>query len=387
MTATETRRHSGGETGGKRLAEGDRMRNGWRHAATTRAVIVGLAVAVGLGGCGTTPDHTVLPLIVVAPSALAADGSVPFVDEPAGLHEFDIPAPVDLDPGDARSCKATQLTGELADWIRKGAGGTEPGRRPPPGLFGYVRVTLRSGKPCTLQGLVSARLLIDGQPAPVQYSNGVIQQAQDRVTLVTADRAADLRIDWSPPYCGPTGTQAFAVTLPHQGGTLDAPVLRPMTTVCSGASSETDANLRTYVSISAFTPHVEPTSEESPLRFLRATLLDAPTTARAGETLHFRVRLTNSSADAVSLSPCPGYSQERFILGAGDRSGFNTGQVYRLNCRPLRSIPGHAFVDFQMRAQVPDDPPGGPTFSVTWRLIAPYLPGRQDLTCAFRVPL
>ena len=108
-----------------------------------------------------------------------------------------------------------------------------------------------------------------------------------------------------------------------------------MTPVCSGSSNEIDANLRTYVSTSAFTPHVEPTSEESPLRFLRATLLDAPTSARAGETLHFRVRLTNSSADAVSLSPCPGFYQERFILGTGDRSGFNTGQPDAERCRSL----------------------------------------------------
>lgn len=362
------------------------MPRAWWHRRVTRIVVAALGVGVALSGCGTTPERASLPPVVVAPSTLAADGSVPFVDEPAGLHEFDTPAPVDPDPGNARPCKASQLTGELADWIRKGAGAYEGGHRTTPGLFGFVRVMLASGKPCTLQGLVSAQLLIDGQPAPVQYSNGVNQQAQERVTLVTADRAADLRLDWSPPYCGPTGVQAIAITLPNGGGTLDAPVLQPQSPVCSGASSETGANLRTYVSISTFTPHRAPTTADSPLDVLRATLLDAPTAARAGETVHFRIRLTNSNAGPVSLSPCPGYYQERFVLGTEGRAGFNTGQVYRLNCRPVRSIAGHAFVDFQMQAKVPEDPPGS-TMSVTWRLIAPRLAGRQDLTCGFQVRL
>jgi hypothetical protein len=345
-----------------------------------------LALAATVAGCGKQASSSGLPPAVSAPATFAPDGSVPFVDEPAGLREFDIPLPQDPDPGDARPCNASQLSGELASWILKGQGTSEEVPRATPGLFGYVNVRLTSGKPCTLQGLVSTELLIDGRPAPVKYSNSVTREAERRVTLVTAERSADLRLDWSPPYCGPTGAQTLVISLPHDGGTLDAHVVKPTTPVCTGASQEGSTTLRTYVSTDIFSPHAEPTVLDSPLSALRATLQGAPTRARAGETLRFRIRLSNPSGTAVSLRPCPGFLQERFIHGTQGRTGFNTSQLYRLNCRPVSSIAARGHVDFQMEARVPDDPPG-PTFDVTWRLVAPYLAGEPGLRCAFSVPV
>lgn len=352
------------------------------------AGLVGLLIL--LTSCGdqaaTPTADTSLPAVVDAPATLAADGSVPFVDERAGEREFDSPMPVDPDPGDAKPCQADQLQAVLPSWFRQGAG-NEPGRRPTPGIYGFALVSSRDGRPCTLQGKVAVRLRIDGQEAPVGYATSISDEAVKRITLVDAQHRAELRVDWGPPYCGPKGRQDLAVALPHDGGILVVPVQKPETPVCAaGGEVGDDARQRTNVSASAFTPYVPPTLADSPLGVLTAKAEGVPAGVRPGELLRFRVRLSNPTGAAVSLRPCPGFFFQRTVLGV-DRVGYNVGQLYRLNCRPVTAIPAHGSVVFQMEAKVPDDPPGGPTFNISWHLVAPHLAGLAGLRFGFAVPL
>jgi hypothetical protein len=88
----------------------------------------------------------------------------------------------------------------------------------------------------------------------------------------------------------------------------------------------------------------------------------APATARAGSVLAYTVTLTNTSAKAVGLSPCPAYTETALPSGTPLR--------YRLNCTPVKALQPHVAVRFAMRLALPADPgavtvrwtlTGGPT--------------------------
>jgi hypothetical protein len=362
---------------------------GWGRAGARAAGVVGIVL---LSGCGPSSSSELradqsLPPVVSAAPTLLPDGSVPWVDEPAGLREFDIAPPPPADRGDAQPCTADELTAALPGWTEQGDGGEEGARRPTPGLYGWVEVRLVGDDPCTLQGAVSTTLRIADQAADVQYNNNVNDEALRRVAVVDATSPAELRVDWSPPYCGPAGPQQLLIELPDDAGTLAAEVHKPATPVCSAPHPEGDRGIRTYLSTGAFDRARTPTQLDSPLRVLQASLEHVPKSVHPGQVVEYVVRLTNPTDEDVPLSPCPGYYTSRFVLGTGDRTGFNIGQVYRLNCRPVTVVPAQGSVGFQMRAEVPGDAPGGPTFSVTWRLVAPTLGSQPDLQVGFDVPL
>lgn len=352
------------------------------------AVLTLLTVTACGSGSGSPPvaaDDR--PPTVSAPPGLHPDGTVPWIDEPAGLREFDIPPPPSVDAGDAEPCTARDLAAVLPRWIEKGDAGEEEAASEPAGLYGSIQVRLVGDEPCTLRGAVTASLQIAGEDAAVTYSNNVNDEARRRITVVTATDAADLRVDWSPPYCGPNGPQQLMIELPDDGGTLPAPVQQATMPPCTGPYPEGDRGLRSHLSTSAFDRARQPTPLNSPLRVLRASAEQLPESAQPGQAIEYIVRLTNPTAQDVMLEPCPGYYTSRFVLGTGDRAGFNSGQVYRLNCRPVSAVPAGGSIAFRMRADVPADPPGGPTFSVSWRLVAPYLAGEAGLSLGFELPI
>lgn len=364
-------------------------RRGRVRAGATAAGALGIVLLSGCGpssGSATKADQSLPPIVSAAPTLLP-DGGVPWVDEPAGLREFDIPPPPPVERGDAQPCTADDLTAALPGWTQQGDGSEEGARRPTPGLYGWIQVRLVGDDPCTLQGAVSATLRIAGQGADVQYSNNVNDEALRRLTVIDATSTAELRVDWSPPYCGPAGPQQLLIELPDDGGLLTADVHKPATPVCSAQQPEGDRGIRTYLSTGAFDRARMPTQLDSPQRVLQATLEQVPKSLRPGQVVDYVVRLTNPTSEDVPLSPCPGYYTSRFVLGTGDRGGFNVGQVYRLNCRPVTVVPAQGSVGFHMRTEVPTDPPGGPTFSLAWRLVAPTLGSQPDLQVGFGVPL
>lgn len=352
-------------------------------SSVRRAVAV-VAWTVLIAGCGSasgsaqsgagsrsssTPPRPALK-VSATQQHLAADGSVPFVDERASDSDFAFAPDPPPDTRGAKPCRAEQLHAVLAHWYRQGEGDTEGGRRPPPGVYGFVSfAAATSDVRCTLQGQPATELLIDGNVVPLRVGDSITTASKRVLTLISATASADLRVDWSPPFCDPPGQQQLHFTLPHDGGDVTAAVLQPRTPACASAASETGGELRSYLSPSAFTQHQRPTELNSPLAGLKATVVGAPTRATGSQELHFRVRLTNSTSSDIPLDPCPGYVLERFILGTAGRAGVSDALLYRLNCRPVALIAAHHSLEFQVQTTVPPRPPG-PKLTVTWRLLS-----------------
>ena len=98
---------------------------------------------------------------------------------------------------------------------------------------------------------------------------------------------------------------------------------------------------------------------------LTATLA-APAAVRAGDTLDYVITLTNSTDVAVSLSPCPGYTQGIYASGLVRHGSF------ALNCDTVHTIPPHEHVRYAMRLRVPNRP--ARVAKLGWSLNDPYGP-------------
>ncbi len=368
-------------------AAGDGLRRPYAPAVPRPLTALALT-ALLVAGCGTAGDEAAAdapPSVGPAPTLLP-DGTVPWLDAPVSPDAFALQVPAPPSAEGAEPCRAAQLEAVVPRWVPQGDGG-EPGvRRPPPGLIGVVEVALRGDEPCTLQGKAGVRLLLDGADAPVQYADGVSEESERRTTTVTRERGAELRVDWTPPFCAPVGTQELALDLPDGGGELRAPVREPAVPCTGVAADGGDSGLRTYVSGGVFDSARVATPLDSPLAVLRATAEQVPATAVAGGSVDWVVRLTNPTAQDVPLDPCPGYLQQRFVQSAGDAAGVNASEAYRLDCRPVPVVPAGGSVAFRMRAAVPPDPPG-PAYVVSWRLLAPALPGEDGLRLGFTLPV
>ncbi len=286
-----------------------------------------------------------------------------------------------MDP-DAGPCHADELRGEPPSWLVPGTGGEDVPRREPVKLIGFVRVTNTGERTCRLRGEVDARLRDRDGEVPIGYSNGVTDEAAERVTVVPPGESAELRLDWSAPFCTPTnGSLELAITLPEGGGTLRAPMTSDKVPPC-GPTGETHPDNGSFLSTDVFDEPAEETVMDSPLGGLTAAV-EPVATARPGELATFHVRLANPTGRAVPLDPCPGYYQERFSQGDATVEAINDGGPYRLNCRAVRSVPAHGSVRFAMGLHVPAELTPGRKLTVTWHLIAPQLAGEAKLNVSF----
>jgi hypothetical protein len=75
-----------------------------------------------------------------------------------------------------------------------------------------------------------------------------------------------------------------------------------------------------------------------------------PAVVTAGDTVTYVVTLTNTTAQAVALDPCPVYTES--IYSPVNKAG--SVHSYYLNCDSVRSIPAHASVRYQMKIRAPD---------------------------------
>lgn len=337
---------------------------------------VALVSALFVSACGSGSEPTTATTAGSVPPL--ADGTVPWLDQPADDAEFSRrPRPRRMVPDGAEPCTAAQLVGTLPRWDRKGSATL--------GLFGVVEVRNRSTQGCTLRGEVPTRLLVDDRPAPVRESHNVNDEARNRVTALPPGEAATLRVDWSPPYCGPTGRQALEITLPGGGGVVRADVAEPAQPVCT--ASETGPELRSYVSASAFDEPPVPTPLDSAFNGVTIALVDTPTTGTAGGDLRYVVAIANPTDADIALDPCPGYGQEVFSTGDARYEAVNERAVYRLNCRTVAALPAKGTVRFEMRTKVPDRIEPGRRFTVTWALLAPALAPGPGHRAAFTVTI
>jgi hypothetical protein len=324
-----------------------------------------------------------LPPTVSAPATVLPDGTVPWVEESAGLHEFDTPLPQRRVDPTAKPCQAGDLRGQLSSWLSPPStdesGVEEDGPR---SLIGFARVTNTGQRTCRLRGKVDTRLRDRNGELAIGYTDDVNDAAQQQITIVPPGGSADLRLDWSGPFCLQVdGPLALAITLPEGGGNLTAPVTTTTTPPCTH-NTETHPDLSSYLSASAFDEPAVNTVSDSPLGHLVATF-EPVATAKPGQLVTFHVRLTNPTGSAISLDPCPGYYQERFSIGTATVQAINDGGTYRLNCRAVNSIPAHGSVRYAMGVHVPSTLTAGRKLTVTWRLIAPKLAGEPKLNGGF----
>jgi len=343
-------------------------------------LIVGLTVACAHGvttGRGESTAPVSKPVPTEAYSVLP-DGSVPWVDEPATDRDIFGPPRTPRAPAPGtHPCRAEQLTGELTKWYRPDPAAGEGGQARPaaaPGgkLIGDVVVRNTSAVECSLQGEVPTRMLAGGAEIPMYYTHGISSEAAARVTVVPAGESAQLRLDWSGPLCARIAPPfALVIDLPNRGGTLRAAVEPTDRPGCVGGEMA-DPNVAATLFASGFSETPPP---EPPLSPLAALVVKAagPATVRAGDEMTYHVDITNVTAKAIALDPCPGYVVALFSRGDATRDAINTSMVYRLNCRPVTSIKAHTTLRYIMRLRVPATLTAGRQLGVTWRLFAPAL--------------
>jgi hypothetical protein len=351
-------------------------------AAVLAAAGCGTGTGTGTGGAGDPP-----PARVPAAATLLPDGTVPWVDEPAGLREYDTPPRARRTDPAAGPCRAEDLRGELAAWLspRPGAGGWTAAPDGPGKLIGEATVTNTGQRACRLRGEVDTRIRDAAGELPIGYSHSINAEGRERTTIVPPGGSASLRLDWTAPYCArEPGPLQLEIRLPEDGGSLLAPVRSRQVPVCS--TSETHPELRSYLSSSGFDEPVTETVDDSPLGALTASV-EPVRTVRTGDLATFHVTLRNPTGAAVPLDPGPGYYQEMFSQGDAGTPAVNQGGTYRLNCRPVRSVPAHGAVRFAMGVHVPAGMTPGRTLDVTWRLIAPNLAAPPALQVHFTATL
>jgi Protein of unknown function (DUF4232) len=86
-----------------------------------------------------------------------------------------------------------------------------------------------------------------------------------------------------------------------------------------------------------------------------------PRSVRAGATILYTVTLTNPTDVAVSLRPCPGYTD-------------GLGRSFALNCDTVHGIPPHGHVDYAMRIRIPVKYTRAGVAKVVWSLNTPTGP-------------
>ncbi|MEH0933069.1 hypothetical protein [Micromonospora sp. CPCC 205558] len=344
-------------------------------------LLIVLAVAGACAEPNTQPGRPDPTVAEPVPTELLADGSVPWAD--LKITDEDLngrPAEPRRPAAGSEPCRAEQLTGRLTSWTRPGTGGEKPrgfdaaiGK-----LIGEVDVRNSSKVECTLQGEVPTTMLVGGREIPMLYTHGINEEGRSRVVAVPAGGHASLRLDWSGPFCLPTvGQVEVAVELPHDGGTLRAPVTadeRPGCPQGEGANPRARATL----SASGFTDPVAVSKPpSSPLDRLTVAV-QGPSTAVAGSRLTFRVTLANPTDRPLALDPCPAYLMELFSLGDASNDAVNSSQLYRLNCRALPQIAAGGSAVFEMVAEVPASMRAGRQLTVTWKFYLPHFVQRSD---------
>ena len=277
------------------------------------------------------------------------------------------PTPTASPTPDAPTCRADQLAAGDAGW--GGATGS---------LLGGFLVWNTSASPCQLLGFPSvaivdgggrslkvARVTIPNPPAkPIVLG---LRQSAPALGLEPASGLASETLQWFN-WCGasPKGRLSLAVTLPA-GGELHVPVVvNGETTFVAPSTPRCDEPaMPSTVSVSAFeeTPGPSPTEPPAvPAEGLRLAL-EVPDQATAGAALQYVAALSNPTAGAISLTPCPAY-RESLVTASGQLA-----QDYLLDCAAVPSIGPGQTVRFAMEFEIPSSQPSTDQAALVWELI------------------
>lgn len=310
----------------------------------------------------TTPPSQVVAAIVPWSSATPAP---PPTMEPA------TPAP------DAPTCRADQLAADDAGW--GGATGS---------LLGGFLVWNTSGSPCRLEGVPSIAIL-DATGRALKVTVGTAPGAPAQPILLGPHQSAPVLYQEAPAglasitfqwfnWCAaaPTGSLSLAVTLPG-GGVLHLPVALNGSTGGEASMPRCDdASAPSTMTASAFeaTPGPSPTEPPAvPAESLRPAL-EVPDQATAGSALHYVAALTNPTAAAISLTPCPAYRES--LVTPSNQLAVD----YLLDCAAAPSIGPGQTVRFAMELQIPSAQPPTDQAALIWELDPYYsegFPARQ----------
>jgi len=270
-------------------------------------------LAVGTAGCGSARR-----------SSLPAPTIVPWLDLPLPLYHVPPPRTVAY-PTSAPPCRASQL--RATQGRSGGAGGTW-----------YQRVVFTN--------VGTTTCLLRGYPTiSAVEPNGVRRVLRSRThdagvdDLVPADiapgRHALLDLA-SADRCYPATHLRQPVFAFQRVGSISAGDRFGLLAFCGISWSTVGLSRREVV------PRAAPGTGGE----LNVTV-QVPSAVRAGATLAYTVTLRNPTGRALSLSPCPGYTQGLYAAGLVVRGSFE------LDCAAARSIAPLRHVRFAMRIVVP----------------------------------
>ncbi len=311
----------------------------------TRALFAAVIIAAGLAAdCGSPArPHAGVP----------AEGVVPWADQPAVPY---------AEPGprtfatDARPCRPAELR-------------TSPGRSGV-GLGNTnvaVQFTNRSAAACVLLGYPTvAGISPGGAITPLAATHGSYFGDPGPPANIAPGQTAAVNVSGADAcQAAQDGERRvyrlLRIGLPG-GGTIDAPVAQ-FDAICG-------------VSVSRFgVPADQPAAPPpSPL----TARITAAATVRPGEDFTYTVTLTNPTAKAYPLMPCPAYEEYVYaITGPGTIAARDdhVARNYYLNCDTVRQIRAQSSVAYQMRLQLPPGLPAGVPAKFVWLLQGPAGPG------------
>lgn len=296
---------------------------------------VGLVVVVSslAIGCGAAQPR----------ARTGANGVVPWVDHPAPPDKG--PAPVKV-TADARPCRPRDL-------------GVTPGQA---GVgLGHTNVQVlfenRSASACLLAGYPTvAGIGAGGVVTPLAASHGSYFGNPGPTANIAPGQTAAVNVSGADACQAAQGGQhvlyrELRIGLPR-GGVIDARVR--FDAVCGASVSR--------FGVPAGLPKVP---RPSPL----TARITAAATARPGEDFWYKVTLTNPTASAFVLRPCPAYEEYVFPIPPR-RQTLRPGQFVvrncHLNCADAGEIGAHSSVTFQMRLQLPAGLPVGWPAKFVW---------------------
>lgn len=263
-----------------------------------------------------------LTLAAVLPGgapAAQSNGPVPFLNVPASRPALRAPAPA------ARACAAADLQAQTG---RQGA------RR------GYatqeIKLTNRGTQACYLTGTPELGLGPKGAAQAIARHPNAPAALQERTDLAPGDTA--LVLVGTPGSCdaaiGPERKVNTHLQVGFPGG---------------GAASLEGAHVDTLCGEANVLDMQVLHAEHAPAALAQlqgAVHLEGR--AMPGSELHYTVVLTNPTARAISLTPCPSFTQSLF----GDREV--TSATLRLNCAATGNvIPAGQSVTYEMRLAIP----------------------------------
>jgi hypothetical protein len=194
----------------------------------------------------------------------------------------------------------------------------------------------------------------------------VVRQAEPKADFIV--QGSRLETNWHFGWangCAPSDHLRFVMTLPDRGGTLSTDASDLKGTVCIG-ESRAELTLNGY--------GTQPYGPIGSMRELTYRFALVPRSFGAGETITYRILLTNDTSRLIPLDPCPAFFQ---TLTIGDRE---QQEWHTLNCgaAPAGIRPGKSLT-FEMQIK-PEGTTSG-AGSLQW-----FLLGKSD-SIPIRAPI